>query len=89
MAEDRLLCLGMARGALQWAWIASVEEYRRASRAQFAHFGDHAPLIRRLVARGRPDVLAALFDPPDWHVGGRQGEPAAHPTMTPGPCSRR
>jgi len=68
VSDDRLLRLGMARAALRWAGIGSVEEYRRASRAQLAHFGDHASLLRRLIREGRPDVLAALFDPPDWHV---------------------
>ncbi len=57
-----------ARAALAWARIGSVEEYRRATRAQLAHLGDHAPLLRRLIGEGRPDVLAALFDPPDWHA---------------------
>ena len=68
MADDRLVRLGMARAALRWARIGSVEEYRRAGRARLAHLGDHVPLLRRLIREGRPEVLAALFDPPDWSV---------------------
>ena len=68
MIDDRLLRLGMARGALRWARIASPEAFRRATPKQFADLGDHAPLLRRLIGEGRPDVLAALFEPPDWYV---------------------
>ncbi len=46
------------------------------SAAQLAHLGDHGPLLRRLIRQGRPDVLAALFDPPDWHVAGLLTHPA-------------
>ena len=68
MSDDRLVRLGMARVALRWARIGSVEDYRRATRTQLAQVGDHAPLLRRLIREGRPEVLAALFDPPDWSV---------------------
>ncbi len=67
--------LGMARGALAWARIGSVDEYRRASRVQLAHLGEHVPLVRRLIRQARPDVLAALFDPPNWHVAGLLTDP--------------
>ena len=60
--------LGMARAALRWARIDSAEAYRRATPEQLADLGDHGPLVRRLIRQGRPDVLAALFDPPDWYV---------------------
>ena len=68
VSDDRLLRLGMARGALRWAWIETPEAFRRATPKQLADLGDHAPLLRRLIGEGRPDVLAALFDAPDWYV---------------------
>ncbi len=76
MTDDRLLRLGMARAALAWARIGSVEEYHRATRAQLAHLDDHAPLLRRLIREGRPDVLAALFAPPSWYVALLLTDPA-------------
>lgn len=68
MTDDRLLRLGMARAALRWARIESVEAYWRATLEQLADLGEHAPLLRRLIREGRDDVLAALFDPLDWHI---------------------
>ncbi len=47
--------LGMARAALKWARIGSADEYRRATHSQLAQLGDHGPLLRRLIRRGRPD----------------------------------
>ncbi len=68
MSDDRLLRLGMARGVLRWARIESPEAFRRATPKQLADLGDHAAVLRRLIGEGRADVLAALFDPPDWYV---------------------
>ena len=76
MTDDRLVRLGMARTALRWARIESAGAYRRATPEQLADLGDHAPLVRRLMHRARPDVLAALFDPPDWYVALLLTDPA-------------
>lgn len=73
---DRLLRLGMTRAALHWARTGSAEEYRRATRSQLAHLGDHAPLLRRHIRQARPDIVAARFDPPDWHVAMLLTDPA-------------
>ena len=61
---DRLMWLGMARAALAWMRIGSVEEYRRASRAQLAHLGDHGPPVRRLIRQGRLSYSGAVFATP-------------------------
>ena len=68
VTDDRLVRLGMARAALRWANVGSPEAFRRATPKQLADVGDHAPLLRRLMREARPDVLAALFNPPDWYV---------------------
>ena len=66
----------MARAAMRWARIDSPEAYRRATPEQLAALGDHVPLLRRLIRQARPDVLAALFDPPDWYVALLLTDPA-------------
>ena len=76
MTDDRLVRLGMARSALRWAGIDSPEAHRRATPEQLADLGDHAGLIRRLVREANPDVIAALFDPPDWYVALLLTDPA-------------
>ncbi len=76
MTGDRLMRLGMARRALRWARVESPEAFRRATSEQLADLGDHVPRLRRLIGRARPDVLATLFDPPDWYVAGLPTGPA-------------
>ena len=43
---------------------------------RLADLGDHGPLVRRLIRQARPEVLAALFDPPDWYVALLLTDPA-------------
>ncbi len=68
--------LGMARATLRWARIDSAEADRRATPEQLADLADHGALVRRLIHQARPDVLAALFDPPDWYVALLLTDPA-------------
>ena len=50
----------MARAAVRLAGMASSEGYRSATPEQLAAPGEHAPLLRRLIREGRPDVLAGV-----------------------------
>src|SRR5215210_9487504 len=55
-------------------WLAA---YRSATGEQLACLHRFGPTIRRLVARGDPDLMSALWPPRDitWMVAGITGDP--------------
>ena len=57
--------------------IDSLAAYRSASREHLARLHTFGPTIRRLVERGDPDVMAALWPPGDitWMVALVTGAP--------------
>lgn len=66
---DRLTQLGMVRGALRFYRLDSPEAWRRASAKERGELEPwQAAFVRRALREGNPDVLAALFDSPDWYV---------------------
>src|SRR5215208_7648753 len=74
---DRLRLLAGCHGVLRHYGIVSFAAYRTASREQLAQLHKFGPTIRRLVDRGNPDVMAALWPPGDvtWMVALVTGEP--------------
>src|SRR5215213_9266508 len=75
--SDRLQRLAGCHGVLRHRGIDSLAAYRLASREQLACLHRFGPTIRRLVDRGAPDVMAALWPPDDiaWMVAMITGEP--------------
>src|SRR4051812_37174319 len=74
---DRLRLLAGCHGVLRHFRIDSPAAYRSASREQLAQLHKFGPTIRRLVDRGNPDVMAALWPPGDitWMVAMITGSP--------------
>src|SRR4051812_1740001 len=74
---DRLLLLAGCHGVLRHHGIDSPAAYRSASREHLARLHKFGPTIRRLVDRGDPDVMGALWPPGDitWMVALVTGEP--------------
>ena len=75
--SDRLLLLAGCHGVLRHHGIASLAAYRSMSGEQLACLHRFRPTIRRLVERGDPDVMAALWPPGDitWMVAMVTGSP--------------
>src|SRR5215213_9843347 len=75
--SDRLRLLAGCHGVLRHHGIDSLATYRSMSGEQLARLHKFGPTIRRLVDRGDPDVLAALWPPGDitWMVALVTGEP--------------
>src|SRR5215216_5395394 len=75
--SDRLLLLAGCHGVLHHQGIDSPAAYRSASREQLACLHRFGPTIRRLVDRGDPGVMAALWPTGDitWLVALVTGEP--------------
>jgi hypothetical protein len=75
--SDRLRLLAGCHGVLRHFGIDSLAAYRTASREQLARLHKFGPTIRRLVDRGDPDVMAALWPPADitWMVALVTGQP--------------
>lgn len=75
--SDRLLLLADCHRVLHHHRIVSPEAYRAATREQLAQLHRFGPTIRRLVSRGDPDVMRALWPPGDitWMVAGVTSEP--------------
>src|SRR4051794_2510536 len=75
--SDRLRLLAGCHGVLRHYRIDSLGAYRAASRDQLARLHRFGPTIRRLVDRGDPDVVAALWPPAGivWRVAMLTGDP--------------
>jgi hypothetical protein len=72
---DRLARLAGCHRVLRFHDNRSVDAYRTASREQLHH--SYRALIYRLVSKGRPDHMVALWPAGvvTWHVAGLTGDP--------------
>lgn len=59
--SDRLRTLAACHGVLRFNRLETLDAYRAATPEQLAGLHTYRHEIRRLVAAGNPDVLAALF----------------------------
>ena len=78
--HDRLAQLAACHGHLRYHGLDSLAAYRLATRSQLAQLNPtFRAMIRDLVGRANPDVMAALWPPKDvtWLVARLATDPCA------------